>query len=235
MMPITHVRAQTAALGPLRRFYTETLSFPLAGASEDSFTLRIGASELEFQRGAAPPYHFAINILSTAFAAARGWLAERVALLRMPDGGDVMHWRAWNAHACYFRDPAGNIGELIARHNLADIGAADGSACGPQLLRGISEIGLALEDVGASCRLIQETLDLPVWDEGDGVRFRALGGERGLLICVKRGHAWFPTSDVLAEPAPLCITFAGDRAHELRLPGTGYVLRVEAADGAREG
>ena len=233
MMTITRACLYTPAPDRLRRFYTETLSFPLAGASEDSFTLQIGESELEFQRGAAPPYHFAINIESTSFAAARDWLAARTPLLPLPDGGDVMHWRAWNAHACYFRDPDDNIGELIARHNLADTGAADGSACGPQLLRGISEIGLALGDVGAACRIIQEGLGLPVWDEGDGVNFRALGGERGLLICVRRGHAWFPTSDVLAEPAPLCVTFAGEEERALRLPGTEYVLRVAAADAAR--
>ena len=228
MMPITRVRAQTLTLGPLRRFYTETLGFPLAQASEDSFTLRIGASELEFRRGAASPYHYAINIPSNLFDLARVWLAARTPLLPMPDGGDTMHWRAWNAHACYFRDPDGNIGELIARHNLAGDGAPnDGTAFEPAIhLRGISEIGLALADVSASCQLIEEGLSLPVWDAGDGVRFRAMGGERGLLICVRRGHAWFPTSDVLAEPAPLCVTFAGARAHELRLPGTEYVLRV---------
>ena len=113
-----------------------------------------------------------------------------------------MHWRAWERACLLFRDPNDNIGELIARHNLTGDGApVDGTAFDPAThLLGISEIGLALDDVGASCRFIEEGLSLPVWDAGDGVRFRALGGERGLLICVKRGHAWFPTSDVLAEP-----------------------------------
>ena len=89
---------------------------------------------------------------------------------------------------------AGNIGELIARHNLAGDGAPnDGTAFDPAAhLLGISEIGLALEDVSASCRVIKEGLGLPVWDAGDGVRFRAMGGERGLLICVKRGHSLVP-------------------------------------------
>ena len=231
---------QTTALEHLRCFYSETLGIPLLDTGVDSFSLRIGASVLEFRRGEAPPYHFAINIPNNLFEVAREWLAARVALLtaakcrhallRMPDGGDTMHWRAWNAHACYFRDTAGNIGELIARHNLAGDGApVDGTAFDPAIhLLGISEIGLALDDVGESCRLIEEGLGLPVWDAGDGVRFRALGGERGLLICVKRGHAWFPTSDVRAEPAPLCVTFAGEEARELLLPGTDYVLRVVA-------
>ena len=220
----------TAALERLRCFYSETLAIPLLDAGADSFSLRIGASVLEFRRGDAPPYHFAINIPSNLFDVARVWLAARVPLLRVPDGGDTMHWRAWNAHACYFRDPAGNIGELIARHNLAGDGApVDGTAFDPAIhLLGISEIGLALEDVSASCRVIEEGLGLPVWDAGDGVRFRAMGGERGLLICVKRGHAWFPTSDVLAEPAPLEVTFVGGENREIQLPGTEYRLRVVA-------
>ena len=223
----------TAALERLRCFYSETLGIPLLDAGADSFSLRVGASELEFRQGAASSYHFAINIPSNLFDVARVWLAARTPLLPMPDGGDTMHWRAWNAHACYFRDPDGNIGELIARHNLAGDGApVDGSAFDPAIhLRGISEIGLALEDVSASCRLIEEGLGLPVWDAGDGVRFRALGGERGLLICVKRGHAWFPTSDVRAEPAPLSVTFAGVDERELCLPGTAYRLRVVRACG----
>ena len=242
-MRIRHVGLKTECLEELRRFYTETLAIPLSEAGEDCFTLRIGASELAFRRGSASPYHFAFNIPSNLFDVARVWLAARVPLLPMPDGGDTMHWRAWNAHACYFRDPAGNIGELIARHNLAEENAAlDGTAFDPAThLLGISEIGLALltaaecqhalDDVGASCRLIEEGLGLPVWDAGDGVRFRALGGERGLLICVKRGHAWFPTSDVRAEPAPLSVTFAGVDERELCLPGTAYRLRVVRACG----
>ncbi len=227
-MKIRHVGLKTECLDDLRRFYGETLAIPLADEREDGFSLRIGASVLEFRRGDAPPYHFAINIPSNLFDVARVWLAARVPLLRVPDGGDTMHWRAWNAHACYFRDPDGNIGELIARHNLAGDGApVDGSAFDPAIhLRGISEIGLALADVSASCRLIEEGLGLPVWDAGDGVRFRALGGERGLLICVKREHAWFPTSDVRAEPAPLSVTFAGVDERELCLPGTEYGLRM---------
>ncbi len=232
-MKIRHVGLKTEYLDDLRHFYGETLAIPLADEREDAFSLRIGASELEFRQGAASSYHFAINIPSNLFDVARVWLAARTPLLPMPDGGDTMHWRAWNAHACYFRDPDGNIGELIARHNLAGDGApVDGSAFDPAAhLLGISEIGLALDDVGESCRVIEEGLSLPVWDAGDGVRFRALGGERGLLICVRRGHAWFPTEDVWAEPAPLCVTFAGEEARELILPGTEYVLRVVGALG----
>ena len=225
-MHIQRVCLQTEDLAELRRFYGETLAIPLRDEGAESFTLALGRSELAFRRGAASPYHFAINVPGDSFAAAQEWLAARTPLLPMPDGGDTMHWRAWNAHACYFRDPAGNIGEWIARHNLPEEPALAGDFDPAADLRGISEIGLALEDVGAACQAIQEALGLPVWDAGDGVRFRALGGERGLLICVKRGRAWYPTEDALAEPAPLGITFAGDAARELVLPGTDYRLRV---------
>ena len=228
-MRIARLCLRTEQFAELRRFYGELLAIPLMDESADSFSLRIGASELAFQRGAAPPYHFAFNVPGKRFAAAKSWLAARASLLPMPDGGDTMRWRAWNAHACYFRDPAGNIGELIARHNLGDDGAAAGEFAAGEL-RGISEIGLALADVAASCRLIAEQLGLPVWDAGDGRRFRAMGNERGLLICVKRGHAWFPTSDTLAAAAPLAVDFAaagpGGETRVLRLPGTEYALRV---------
>ena len=226
-MRIRRVCLQTENLESLRRFYGETLAIPLRVEGTESFTLALGPSELAFRRGAASPYHFAINVPGAGFAAARAWLAGRTPLLAMPDGGATMHWRAWNAHACYFRDPAGNIGEWIARHDLAEEATVAGAFDPSADLRGISEIGLALADVGAACQAIQEALGLPVWDAGDGRRFRAMGGERGLLICVKRGHPWFPTADVRAEPAPLGVTFAGETARELVLPGTDYRLRVD--------
>ena len=228
-MKIHRVCLRTEQLTDLRRFYGETLALPLHEVERERFTVSIGASELQFQTGAAAAQHFAFNIPSAQFAAAQRWLTERAPLLPLPQGGHTMHWRAWNAHACYFRDPAGNIGELIARHNLTD---GDKSLAGQPFdpatqLLGISEVGLALADVSAACRQIQDALGLPVWDAGDGVRFRAMGSEQGLLICVLRGHAWFPTEDVLATPTPLQIVFAGPEERELILPGTGYELRVE--------
>ncbi len=181
---------------------------------------------MQFCLGPANPYHFAINIPSTDFAKARAWLAARVPLLPIPGGGDAVHWRAWNAHACYFRDPDGNIGELIARHGLAEATktAVRLHPFGPQHFLGISEIGLALADVGEASALLQENLKLPVWDAGDGEKFRALGGERGLLICVRHGHAWFPSEDTLAKPAPLEIHFGGAKAKPYQLPNTDYRL-----------
>ena len=225
-MRIRRVCLQTEDLEGLRRFYGETLAIPIRAEGAESFTLALGPSELAFRRGVASPYHYAINVPSDGFAAAQAWLAGRTPLLPMSAGGATMHWRAWNAHACYFRDPAGNIGEWIARHDLAEKATVGGAFDPSADLRGISEIGLALDDVGAACQAIQEALALPVWDAGDGVRFRALGGERGLLICVKRGRAWYPTADVRAEPAPLGVTFAGEGEREIQLPGTDYVLRV---------
>lgn len=37
--------------------------------------------------------------------------------LLLEDGEDEAHFSFWPAHACYFEDLAGNIVELIARHN----------------------------------------------------------------------------------------------------------------------
>ena len=72
MTRLIHACLHTAALERLRCFYSETLAIPLADEREDGFSLRIGASVLAFRRGAAPPYHFAINIPSNLFDVARG-------------------------------------------------------------------------------------------------------------------------------------------------------------------
>lgn len=66
-------------------------------------------------------YHFAINVPQNQFEDAVTWLSDRVELLSDTETGDSeIFFEDWNAHAVYCLDPAGNLLELIARHDLSN-------------------------------------------------------------------------------------------------------------------
>jgi hypothetical protein len=204
-----------AAAEPARRFYREALALPLDG---DVF--RIGHTTLGFTPVAEdePFYHFALRVPRNRFAAARAWVGERAGIL----GDD--EFESWNAQACYFEDPAGNIVELIAHGDLPEEGP-DGPFTAAELL-GVCELGLVgpdtqtmaaeLESLGI--RLSDGTLDEPG-------RLAFMGGRDGVLILCPEGRGWMPTGRP-AEPHPAQATVAGDRAGEVVLPGTRQRIRT---------
>lgn len=224
-MDIHELRLKAHCLADLRKFYGDQLGFPLHEADRDSFTLKAGATRLVFEQasgGERWSYHFAFNIPGNQFSEAKAWLKERAALLPINEQ-DEIHWTAWNAHAVYFFDPAGNVVELIARHSLDEKGETPFSA---ESISRVSEIGLAVENVADAAQALRSDLGLEVWDAGDGEVFTALGDEHGLLIVVRKGRSWFPTSDRSAGLAPAALTIYGTVTREYRLDGLPYLFKV---------
>jgi hypothetical protein len=101
---------------------------------------------------------------------------------RYPD--DVVHFRNWNAHSVFFLDPAENIVEYIARHDLKN--DADGSFTKKDILHA-SEIAFVVDDVSAMAAGLQGAFNLSQYRTG-GKSFRALGDEHGLLLVFERGR-----------------------------------------------
>lgn len=226
-MNLLELRLKTHNLPALRAFYGEQLEWPILAADETSLTLSAGATKLVFEQDDSDTfiYHFAFNIPQNQFAEAKAWLAARTPLTLVSDSGDdEIQWTAWNAHAVYFTDPAGNIGELIARHNLPN--ASDHPFSADSVLE-VSEIGLAVPDVTAACDALKQELGIEIWDAGDGENFRAMGGEHGIFIVVKTGRAWFPTTDAPAALIPTTVTIRGSAEKTYTLPDTPYLMRVQ--------
>ncbi len=219
---ITELQLKTDQIEAQRTFYVERLGFPLIEANDKAFRLQAGATCLTFEEGDAACYHFAFNIPHNRFAEAKAWLKQRVELLSW-DHDDQIHWKAWNAHAVYFYDPAGNVVEFIARHNLP-YESVDFDA---RRIMEVSEIGLAAPDVSKFSTHLQDVMDLPVWDAGDGQSFTALGDEHGLFILAKEGRSWFPTSDSPAFMVPVELTVQGREAHTLELADMPYRITMK--------
>jgi catechol-2,3-dioxygenase len=170
---------------------------------------RYGASRVRFERGPAVCSHFAVNVPPERFEEAVAWARAQTALLQ-----EDVAFPLWRARAAYYFDPAGNLVELIARER----------APGDELLIEVSEVGLPVEDVGAAADFLEAELGLPHFS-GDRESFSAMGDDRGLFILVPVGREWLFT-DRPSGDAPVAVTVEGERAGELRLPGSSHVIEI---------
>lgn len=197
-----HLQVAAARLDDMRRFYADVLQLPTARAPDGALEVRAGDTQLRFApvSSGEPYYHFAFNIPENLLASAKRWLAPRCPLIRRPDGGDEYDFRSWNAHAVYFNDPAGNILEFIARHNLRN--ARDGEFAARDILYA-SEIALVVDDVTATVRQAAQQLGLDVFAGSISDAFAAVGDDHRLLIIVKRGREWNSGHGRTAEVWPV--------------------------------
>ncbi|HEX4324373.1 MAG TPA: hypothetical protein VHZ77_07045 [Gaiellaceae bacterium] len=214
--------AEVVLDGPaeLSGFYRDVLGLPLDGDA-----IVVGETRLRFRgEDGRAFYHFAFLVPGDRFDPALAWARERVELL-----GDVFDAEAWDARAVYFHDPAGNIVELIAHHELEQTGRS-GEFAADELV-GFSELGI----VGDPPRLLGrlEAVGLQMWDgtidEPDGLAF--VGEPGRTLILAPTGRGWMPTGR-RAEAHPVAATLAGVR-DPADLVTVCYLLDPEAPDGAK--
>jgi catechol-2,3-dioxygenase len=211
----------TDRLAALRRFYVDRLGLPLLDERDDEFAVRAGHTRLAFATAApatSPVHHVAFNVPPDRLADAIAWLRPRAGVLE-PDGDAVVPFPFWNAHAAYFRDPAGNVLEVIARH---DLGVVDRRPFGAWSLLGVSEIGLPAPRMDTAVDALGR-LGLPIYS-GNRSSFAALGDVHGLAIVVPAGRPWLPTRDAVAAVHPVAVDLAGPGPWG-RVPELGLTVR----------
>jgi catechol 2,3-dioxygenase-like lactoylglutathione lyase family enzyme len=225
-MRFRHVQlaADQDRLDPQRAFYAQ---LGLAARRTSlGVSVTIGETELEFVPGpGAPFYHFALLVPGDRFNAARDWIADQTTLLPHADNPDVVfEFPAWDARACYFHDPAGNIVELIAHRDLERTGATGAFSSGE--LRGLSELGLPGRPT-AMAPILTERLGLEVWDgrvaDEDALAF--VGVQARTLILVPVGRGWLPTGRP-SERYPATVRLEGAPAAEASLGDGLYRVSV---------
>ncbi|MGB0424399.1 MAG: hypothetical protein ACPGED_08750 [Flavobacteriales bacterium] len=188
----------TSELDEQFEFYSGVLGFLVIEKLKDQFSMQIGESVLHFKRakvGTTPFYHYAINIPSNKYKLAKQWLAERTELLKV--GGtdiDLLYFDFWDAHAMYFRDPSGNIGELISRHTLDNDTQGE---FGIDDLLCVSEIGTPVDDIYDLGQSLKEAYGLDIYGES-----MFIGDELGMYVAVPVGRSWYPENVQRAEVHP---------------------------------
>lgn len=217
---LTHMKLQTHKMDELRRFYGKTLGLP-ATSSANALSIVTGPSEMQFSHAAPasePFYHFAWNIPENQFKEAKDWLSKRTPLLKdSTTGKDEVHFASWNAHAVYFRDPAGNIGEFIARHTLKN---GTTKAFSEQSLLCVSEIGLVTNDVKTISSDLSKKLD---WAKTSG-EMSFVGDGMGYLIVAPIGRPWLPDRIQKALVAPVEVSIAQSLNNPIRWPDQPFTI-----------
>jgi catechol-2,3-dioxygenase len=206
-------------LDAMKAFYGKTLDLRVMDERPDRFSVEAGETKLTFvaspdtANGRPPFYHFAFNIPENKIVKALEWQKARTPLLSIPERNraagfppEVVDYRHWNAHSIFFLDPAGNVVEYIARHDLKN---GDTSPFSWTDLLYVSEIGLVVDDVAAAAAGIKEMAALAPY-KGASAEFTAMGDEYGLVLVMKRGRV---------------VDFTGDANHGVQVYRTGVNLR----------
>jgi hypothetical protein len=220
-----HVRLQAPEhrIGELGSFYGPELGLQPRSSTAPA-TFQIGETALELTATSGGPfYHFALLVPGDRFEAALEWARSHVRLLPDPRSSDVIFdFDFWDAKACYFHDPAGNIVELIAHRGVAETGTRGDFQAAE--LAGVSELGL-VGDLPAMAGSLAG-LGLGVWDGSvDPPGGLAFVGERArTLILAPLGRGWLPTGRGAEVHDVDVLVSGGPRGEEL-LEGGHYRVR----------
>jgi hypothetical protein len=216
------LRLQTADLNRIDQFYGDTLGIPVHARQASTISFAFGQTLIEFEQAVAgeqPFYHFAFNIPHKKFKRAKEWLADRCPLLKdSRTGADELYFENWDAHAVYFQDPSGNIGELIARHTL------DNSSDGPFSVSDIlcaSEIGIVSPEPDQIVAELERSFGLKAYL--DNPMF--VGDEAGLFVLPPVGRLWIPERRQKAAVFPVDVELAVGGPATYRAPNLPYVIR----------
>jgi catechol-2,3-dioxygenase len=209
-MEIRQIHMYTGTFEQMLEFYQDLLEFKVEVVNKgQEFNIKVGTSTLKFSYAAGnPAYHFAFNIPSNKIEEASEWLAKRTPLLWLEESNSfIANFDSWHAKSVYFIDPAGNIGEFIARFDLNDNVEEMFS---PAHLRCVSEVGIVFpkstfdEDV----KKLLSRYPLQYFDKQPPLeQFRAIGDDHGLFIVVPDNRKWYPTSDRPSGIHPLSVQF----------------------------
>jgi catechol-2,3-dioxygenase len=219
---ITKLELLTADLQAQQDFYANILELP-SKLTTSGLEVKPGNTELLFTQAPLDfdgAYHFAFNIPGNQFQRAKQWISARLLLLPDEKGQDEFQFESWNSESVYFKDPAGNVLEFIARHNLEEAG--EGEFNSRQILK-ISEIGLPSEDVLTLTDQLCRQLGLSVFKQEPNEIFTPVGDDNGLLIVPVQGRIWIPNSGVPAKLLPVTVK-GNTNGQEWEVRGVPYEI-----------
>lgn len=224
---LVRLHAPARSLSVLAEFYGVGLGVEKLEQTNAMVALRVGETRLEFVPSDEEPfYHFALLAPGNRFGELLDWARERTELLPDTESGDVLFdFSNWEAHACYFHDPAANIVELIAHRGIGET-YADGPFAADELL-GFSELGL-VGDTAAMAGQLRLQIGLELWDgtvEGKG-RLAFVGEPARTLILCPIGRPWLPTGRP-AEPHPVEMSLSGPPSGEVLIEDSRYRISRE--------
>ena len=197
-MKILELDLYTTNLEATRLFYVRRLGLPMLSHSASHLTVLIGWTHLTFRLVDQPvaPYHFAVNVPRGSLEVVMYYFDLDYLPTQIP-GADasensIADFPDWRAKACYFYDNAGNLLEFIAR---TDLPLDDPNLTFADLFQGVSEIGIATEDVTHTTEQINQQFGVKQFARMKPMTdFNAIGDDNGLFIVSKVGRNWLFTN-----------------------------------------
>lgn len=219
-MHLQEIKLQTNNLPSLFDFYKSLIGLPVIKL-DNSISVVAGDSTLIFEESNAEEhafYHFAFNIPSNKLDEAFDWAKKRVEIIWLEEYKSyIADFKSWNAKSFYFLDPAGNIGELIARYDQDDNAKENFNA---HLFRNVSEIGLVFPSAtfAADVSGLVNKFQLNYFPKQPPLEyFKAIGDDDGLFVSVPESRNWFSTK-LPAGIFPLSVKFRDHgREHHLTM------------------
>lgn len=180
-------------LETIQRFYVRRLGLPMLSHSSAHLTVLVGHTRLTFRKieTVVAPYHMAINVPRGSLDVLMYYYDLDFLATQSPQQ-TIAYFPNWRAKACYFYDPAGNLLEFIAR---TDLNLDDPNLTLGDMFQGISEVGLATEDVPYTAEQLQRRFNVTQFSRTTSQPdFNALGDDNGLFILAKVGRPWLFTN-----------------------------------------
>jgi len=182
------------------RFYSETLGFKILEQNSTSFSVKVGWSELAFEKSDKEhSYHYCFLIPSNKLHQALEWMESRVDIIDLENGRKTQNFETWNADSFYFYDASGNVAEFIVRYDLANEESEDFDI---SKVLGVNEMGMPTANVKKTNDQLQSELDTEFW-KGDIERFGTNGSQEGIFLLPNYylKDIWFPTT-IKIKPEP---------------------------------
>ncbi|GGH77835.1 catechol-2,3-dioxygenase [Pullulanibacillus pueri] len=206
-MRIQHLHLETYHLEEMKDFYVNTLLMELVREHPDTFMVQIGDSFITFKRSQSLPYYHFACLINT-----QGFHDITLRLEAKNLGLERGYSKLWQAEQFYFKDPDGNIVEILGREEQMP------TLSSPWIR--IVEVGLPSPNI----ETVKEGLvPLPNQYKDDSETFQFYGDQDGVFVLVKEGRHWYPTNKG-ATIHPISIDIALQKEFRFDVPNLPYFM-----------
>jgi catechol 2,3-dioxygenase-like lactoylglutathione lyase family enzyme len=199
-MKFKKLKLYTNKLESELKFYSETLGFEILEQKPNSFSVKVGWSELSFEKSEKEyKYHYCFLIPANKLNEALKWMEKRTEIVNIENGSKIQNFESWNADSFYFYDASGNIVEFIVRYDLKNY---DNSDFDISKVLGVNEMGMPTANVKQTSDKLYNELKIEYW-KGDIERFGTNGTQEGIFLLPNYNlkDIWFPTT-IKIKPEP---------------------------------
>lgn len=181
--------------------YSNRLGFEIIEQNQNSFTAKIGWSNLTFKKSEKErKYHYCFLIPSNLLNQALEWIGKRVEIINLENDRKIQNFETWNADSFYFYDASGNIAEFIVRYDLKNESNDDSFDISKVLC--VNEIGMPTKNIESLNNQLKKEIKTSLW-KGDLKRFGTNGDQEGIFLLpnYEIKDIWFPTQ-IKIQPEP---------------------------------